>query len=201
VETAVEAIVQAVFVPAAAIDAVGETFFTKPAVAQSASNVFAITSGLTESAHPMFSSTFVPDLAVNFASSVAIVTSNFAACGVLPNHEQLSEAGATEAPVVAPTYALIELVEPVSARSTPRYLAESAGAKVIDDTTGLMFQPHQGGTTTVADVLADPAVLSPSVGVLLPAAKPDVTPESATTIPNIDAAIPILVAVIFEFII
>jgi hypothetical protein len=39
------------------------------------------------------------------------------------------------------------------------------------------------------------------VGMLLPAAKPEVTPESATTIPSNDAAIPILVAVIFEFII
>jgi hypothetical protein len=68
-------------------------------------------------------------------------------------------------------------------------------------TTGLIFQPHQGGTTTVALVVGDPESISSSVGALLPAAKPEVIPESATTIPNIDAAIPTLVATNLLFLI
>jgi hypothetical protein len=68
---------------------------------------------------------------------------------------------------------------------------------VIDETTGLIFHPHHGGITTDALVVAEPAVLGPSVGALPPAAKPEVTPESATTIPSIEAAIPTLVPVNF----
>jgi hypothetical protein len=109
----------------------------------------------------------------------------------------LSEARAADSPVVAPTYAFTELVEPVSCKSAPRYLAPPLGARVIDETTGFIFQPHHGGTTTDALVVADPAELAPFVGALPPAAKPEVTPESAATIPSIEAAIPILVTVNF----
>jgi hypothetical protein len=72
---------------------------------------------------------------------------------------------------------------------------------VIELTTGLIFHPHQGGTTTDALVEALPASLFPASGADEPAAKPEVTPDSATTIPNIDVAIPTLVATNLPFLI
>jgi hypothetical protein len=72
---------------------------------------------------------------------------------------------------------------------------------VIELNTGSIFQPHQGGTTTEALVEALPAGESPAVGAEVPAAKPEVMPDSATTIPNIDAAIPTLVATNLLFLI
>ena len=72
---------------------------------------------------------------------------------------------------------------------------------MIELTTGLIFHPHQGGTITDALVEALPASLSPAVGADEPAAKPEVMPDSATTIPNIDAAMPTLVATNLLFLI
>ncbi len=72
---------------------------------------------------------------------------------------------------------------------------------MIELTTGLIFHPHQGGTTTDAVVVALPASLSPAAGFDDPAAKPEVMPDSATTIPNIDVAIPTLVATNLPFLI
>ncbi len=104
--------------PAAAIEA--PELAVNPAAAQPAENEFEITSGLTDKFQPIPESGFAPDAAVNFASSAAIDTANEALSGVLPNQEQLSLAGASVAPVIAPTYAFTALVEPVSSKSAPR---------------------------------------------------------------------------------